>query len=57
MKAWQLEYDHPMYSIPKHAVVFAIDAQTAIKKFTKKSKLSTRAVTRIAEVPSTLQIS
>lgn len=56
MRAWQVEYDKPGTYGLRHAVVFAVDAKTALKKFTKKSKLSDRAVTRIAEVPSTLQI-
>lgn len=58
MRAWQVEYDDPrMYGSTKHAVVFAVDVSSALKKFTKKSKLSARAVTRVAKVPSTLQIS
>jgi hypothetical protein len=57
MRAWQLEYDKPGAYGSKYAVIFAVDAPTAIKKFTKKSKLSTRAVTKVEEVPSSLQIS
>jgi hypothetical protein len=57
MRAWQVSYDAPGQYSPKHAVIFAADAKSALKKFTKKSKLSDRAVSKVEEVPSTLQIS
>ena len=57
MRVWQVEYDAPGQYNPKHAVIFAVDAKSALKKFIKKSKLSDRAVTSVAVVPSTLQIS
>ncbi len=50
MRVWQVEYDAPGTYGLKHAVIFAADAKTALKKFTKKSKLSDRAVVRVAEV-------
>jgi hypothetical protein len=57
MRAWQVQYDSPAaYGSTRHAVVFAIDAKSALKKFTKKSKLSDRAVTKVEVVPSTFQI-
>jgi hypothetical protein len=56
MRAWRVEYDAPGIYSPKHAVIFAVDAKSALKKFTKKSKLSDRAILKIEVVPSTLQI-
>jgi hypothetical protein len=56
MRAWQVEYDAPGTYGLKHAVIFAADAKSALKKFTKKSKLRIAAVVKVAEVPSTLQI-
>jgi len=56
MKVWRVEYDAPGVYSPKHAVIFAVDVKSALKKFTKKSKLSDRAVVKVEELPSTLQI-
>jgi hypothetical protein len=56
MRVWQIEYDAPGSYGLKHAVVFAVDAKSALKKFIKKSKVSDRAVLKVESVPSTYQI-